>query len=312
MQYGFGTVTEELPRGYTVVKKLGQGAGGTVYVAKQNSLGRTVALKRIPVSIDLDPSAQAELLIEGRALAALRSPSVIAIYDIRFTHDAAWLVTQYVEGQDLQAIIDSHPEIPTEIAMRWICQICRALSDAAAVGVIHRDVKPANILIDTGGNALLADFGVADIRRSLAENATGSALGTPAYMAPEQIRGESTDERSDLYAVALIAYQLLTGEHPFLPTATNLESLFEAQLHQPALSAAPPTLNRATQKCLAQALEKDPTQRQSGAQVFADQLQRAVKKPSRTRGRRRGVLTVLAVCAVGIALGLTVGLLLSK
>ena len=306
-------MNEQPPRGYSLVRRLGSGAAGTVYVGKQISLERTVALKRIPVSVNLDSAARAELLIEARALASMRSPNVIAIYDIGFTPDAAWLVTQYVEGEDLQSIIEAHPQIPPEIAQRWILQICRALSDAAQKGITHRDVKPANILIDTEGNALLADFGVADIRRSVANNATGSALGTPAYMAPEQIRGEATDQRSDLYAAALIAYQLLVGEHPFLPKATDLGSLYEAQLHESAFADDSTGLNRATRKCLEQALEKDPARRQERVQVFGDELERAFKRASARGWRGRGwTLAVLAVCLVGAAFGLAVGLFLNK
>ena len=306
-------MSEQAPRGYSLVRRLGSGAAGTVYVGKQISLDRTVALKRIPVSVDLDATARAELLIEARALASMRSPNVIAIYDICFTPDAAWLVTQYVEGEDLQSIVEVHPQIPPEIAQRWILQICSALSDAAQKGITHRDVKPANILIDTEGNALLADFGVADIRRSVANNATGAALGTPAYMAPEQIRGEATDQRSDLYAAALIAYQLLVGEHPFLPKATDLGSLYEAQLHDPAFVGNTPSLNRATRKSLEQALEKDPELRQQGVQVFGDQLGRAFKRGSARRWRGRGwTLAVLTVCVIGAAFGLAVGLFLNQ
>ncbi len=305
-------MSEQLPRGYSLTRKLASGSAGTVYVGKQVSLDRTVALKRIPVSVDLDATARTELLTEARALALLRSPNVIAIYDIGFTPAAAWLVTQYVEGQDLQSIIEAHPQIPSEIAQRWILQICRALSDASKKGITHRDVKPANILIDTEGNALLADFGVADIRRSVENNATGNALGTPAYMAPEQIRGEATDANLDLCSTALIAYQLLVGKHPFLPNAKNLESLYEAQLHQPALADAPANLNRATRKCLAQALEKDPAERQQNTQIFGEQLERSFTGGRRGSRFRGWVWLVVTGCSIGVVLGLAFGLLLNR
>lgn len=318
-------VNASFPVGYSMIRQLGQGASGTVYVAKQKSLGRTVALKKIVISSELDSVGREESLAEGRALALLRSPNVISVYDVAFTGDAIWLVTQYVEGRDLQHLLDAGAEVGHPVAMRWVLQICSALTTGASVGITHRDIKPANILIDAHGDALLADFGVAELARSVGGAPTGTIVGTPAYMAPEQIRGQESDARTDLYAMALIASQLFLGEHPFLPGAESMNDLLEAQLHSQPLVGADRSLPAPVRKVLERALQKDASQRQPTVAEFARQLSQAADQswagwrdvghlPPQAPVQRnvKPLAVVLVLVVVGAILGLALGMFLSR
>lgn len=318
-------MAEFLPPGFTYVRRLGAGTAGAVFVARQDSLARLVALKQLPGDDQLDPAAARRFLDEGRALAALRSGSAISVYDIVTHGGSVWLVTQYVDGQDLQKVLDAGPSVKFPSAMRWILQIGQALDRANDVGILHRDVKPANILIARNGDAFLADFGVAELVSSLDQQPTGALVGTPAYMAPEQISGGIVDGRSDLYSLAMVALQLLSGEHPYLPHVHSLSEIFTAQLNEDPLASLGPNLPGSIRACLARALAKSSSERQDTVGQFCAELEIAAdadapgwrdlagwrsesrgagqrRKPGRRSGLHRLALLV-AVCLFAAAVG---------
>ncbi len=323
-------MTANPPAGYTLVRQLGRGAGGPVYLARQDSLGREVALKALTVREGVDDDAKSRFINEGRTLASLRNPAVISIYDISFADDAVWLVTQYIDGQDLQQLLGTGILIGKPVALRWILQIGRALEAANNLGIVHRDVKPANILIDGQGDAFLADFGVAELTRSLDGKPTGALVGTPAYMAPEQIRSEAVDGRTDLYALALLSYLLLAGEHPFLAGSSSLVDLLDAQLTESPLHGKVLELPEPIVTCLAHGLAKDPARRPASVGSFCDELAaaaddaypgwrsvgrlprpaRPTPAPPKKSAMSRSSVIVL-ICLVGALVGAAIGLFLA-
>ncbi|PNU18643.1 hypothetical protein C2E25_16610 [Geothermobacter hydrogeniphilus] len=202
----------ELP-GYRIEKTLGSGGMSTVYLARQESLDRLVALKVMAPALVADPTFAERFLQEGKTIAALRHPNIITALDIGSTGTCSYMALEYASGGDLKEKIAA--ELSQEQSLRILRQIGSALAYAHSHGLVHRDIKPENILFEDD-NALLSDFGIAklvDSGRRL--TGTGMSIGTPHYMSPEQARGEDVDGRSDLYSLGILFYEMLTGELPY-------------------------------------------------------------------------------------------------
>jgi len=201
-----------------VVELIGRGGMGAVYRVVQRKLDRTVALKVLPPELAQDPAFEERFLREARALAGLKHARILTVHDFGERDGLYYLVTEFVEGMNLRQMMDMGELTPHE-ALRITPQICEALQFAHDHGVVHRDVKPENLLIDLAGEVRIADFGLA---RIVGDNAKGPALtrstqvlGTPQYMAPEQWRdGQNVDHRADIYAVGVVLYEMLTGQLP--------------------------------------------------------------------------------------------------
>lgn len=207
----------ELP-GIEIETPLGRGGMGTVYLGKQVSLDREVAVKVLAAGLADDPSFLGRLEREARIMARLRHPNIVAVHDFQKLDDGgAAIVMEFVEGGSLRELLRQHPDgLPVNEALRIIRQIAAGLEAAHASGVIHRDMKPENVLIDRDGMARVTDFGLAlplhegNARLTL----TGTTVGTVEYMAPEQLKGGGLDVRLDIFALGVIAYELLTGLTP--------------------------------------------------------------------------------------------------
>lgn len=205
---------------YRVETLLGRGGMGVVYRATDTRLERRIALKVIPKGDSDDREGyEGRFLREARAVAALNHPNVVAIFDVGQTHDLLYFAMEYVDGQNLRTKIGV-PEVPLEARLGWLADIARALHAAHCAGVVHRDVKPENVMIRHDGLVKVLDFGIA--RRTVTlepgtEHVTGDdhVTGTPLYMAPEQLRGEPVDARTDQFAWGILAYELLSGTRPF-------------------------------------------------------------------------------------------------
>ena len=261
---------------FEVVAKLGAGGMATVYRANQPSLGRQVAIKVLSDELARDETFRERFLREARAVAQLTHPNILPVYDFGKDEEtgALYYVMQLVDGGTLSQRLEQPMSV--EEAVRIIVQIARALDYAHRHGVIHRDVKPANVLLTPDGRPLLSDFGIAHIMQETHLTQTGTSLGTPAYMSPEQARGELADHRSDQYALGIMAYELLTGSVPFqADTPVGL-------LHQHAfvppepLRKLRPGLPKNLEKVVMRALAKYPVQRYASAGEFADELEAAV------------------------------------
>ncbi len=200
---------------YQIIRRLGQGGFGTVYLARDQELERLVAIKLPHLSRMQNSSFRTEFLAEARTLAKLDHPSIVPIYDCGVISDGrCFVVSKYIEGRDLARVLVQGPVEPSEV-VRLMIDVAEALQHVHRCGIIHRDIKPANLLLGHEGRIYVADFGLAQ-RETHGSHATRFA-GTPSYMSPEQVRGEGhrIDGRSDLFSLGVTMYELLTGERPF-------------------------------------------------------------------------------------------------
>ena len=224
---------------------------GEVYLAEDLSLGRKVALKFLPASHTGDDSARERLLREAQAAASLDHPFICKVYEVGVSDDHPFIAMEYVDGTALNEKLAAGG-LPVEEAVRLASEIAEALDFAHARRIVHRDLKPANIMLTSDGHVKVMDFGVAKRLTSSDTDLTtiaggmtapGEIVGTPAYMSPEQLRGEPVDARSDVFAFGLVLYEMLTGTHPFRATTIETASaiLNEPQPGSERLSARPGT-----------------------------------------------------------------------
>ncbi|HQW65192.1 MAG TPA: serine/threonine-protein kinase, partial [Pseudomonadota bacterium] len=200
---------------YRVERLLGKGGMGVVYLAHDQQLGIEVALKLLRPELASRPDAFERFRQELLLARQVSNPHVVRIHDL-VRHGEAWLISMdYVAGQSLEQLLDERGTLAPEEALRITRQVASGLGAAHLRGVIHRDLKPANILIDRAGDAYISDFGVARSAGSTGITGSGVVIGTPEYLSPEQARAESVDGRSDLYAVGLMLYEMLSGTLPF-------------------------------------------------------------------------------------------------
>ncbi len=186
---------------------------GTLYVAHDPVLDRHIALKVLLGDIDL-PGARERFVREARATAALSNPNIVTIYDYGDYESQPYIVMEYIHGETLAELIRRRPELPVSVRLRWMEELCSAVGYAHARGIIHRDIKPPNLMIDAYGQLKVLDFGIARMQGTLVTNAT-ALIGTPGYTAPEQIRGGQIDHRSDLFSIGVVCYELLAYTEAF-------------------------------------------------------------------------------------------------
>ena len=272
---------------YQIVSELGRGGMAVVYKAFQPSLNRYVALKVLPEYFQHDPEFVARFRQEAQAAAQLSHPNIVVIHDIGEQAGVYYIAMEYLEGGSLrdrlaQTAAQGGAYSPQE-ALSVLEQVGSALDYAHSRGLIHRDVKPANILFGADGRPRLTDFGIARAADSARLTRTGVLLGTPEYMSPEQAQGESIDRRSDLYALGVVAYEMLTGRVPFqgnTPHATLHSVVYEAP---PPPRQVKPGLSPEVEAALLQALAKRPEARFQQAAALAGALRPAlsVQAPAR-------------------------------
>ncbi len=258
-----------------VVRELGRGGSSIVYLAIERELGREVAVKTIHPLFATDADAVARLVREARTLARLEHPNIVTFYGVRRLADGGLaMLMQYVRGERLKDRIRGHGRLGVDESRRILADVARALAHAHRFHVVHRDIKPENIYLDaTLGIARLSDFGIArswDGEASLTQ--AGLAIGTPAYMAPEQIDGAPLDGRSDLYSLGLVGYEMLTGERPW--NGQNLYGIIYSQKHEtlPPLRSARADLPDDLVAAIEGAIQKDPALRWASAEAFLAHL----------------------------------------
>lgn len=258
--------------GYRVISELGNGGTATVYLAVQESLGRKVALKVSNQSTS-DATAVERFLREAKIMSQLSHPHIVAVHE--FSRAGSWhyIAMEYLGGGNLRQRIRNR-DITTGDAVRIIAQITQALDFAHDKGFLHRDIKPGNILFRNDGSAVLTDFGIAratspsSLRSALPANASATVVGTPRYMSPEQAKGKTLDRRSDLYAVGVLLFELLTGKVPF----DGEDALDIGIKHLKARVPPLPPAVAAYQTVVEKLLAKDPDQRYQRGQPFIDAI----------------------------------------
>jgi serine/threonine protein kinase len=273
---------------YEVVAELGRGAMGVVYQARDPQIDRMVAVKTVSLwgqEPDEENEFRLRFMHEAQAAGRLHHPGIVAIFDVGENPENRnpYIVLEYVAGEALNRMLAREKKLPLETALQLAEEIAEALDYAHAQGVIHRDIKPGNILVTETGHAKIADFGIAKL--NLAHfTLPGRVLGTPAYMAPEQLNGEGVDGRSDLFSLGVILYAMVTGHSPFQGDSATTVSFKVANREPVAASALDLTLPRELDEVISRAMAKDREQRyQRGAEFAEDVRQlRDLVKPGPT------------------------------
>ena len=264
---------------YKLLGELGRGAMGVVYKAEDPNLDRVVALKTIILDKDADGRAeyQKRFLTEAKAAGKLNHPNIVTTFDFGEADGVAYLAMELLEGTDLRKRVQQGP-IPAVEAVEIACQVAEGLAYAHHRGVVHRDIKPGNIMLPDRGAAKIMDFGLARMRVADHKTSTGMVLGTPKYMSPEQLAGRPLDHRSDIFSLGAVLFEMLTGQPPF--TGTDVSQLMHNIAH--AVHVAPtrlaPGLPAVLDLIVARALEKSPEQRYQDAQELVDDLHSALSE----------------------------------
>jgi tRNA A-37 threonylcarbamoyl transferase component Bud32 len=259
---------------YELLELVGHGAMGVVYKAHDTFLDRIVAIKTYRQDVPITEDIRRRFEREVRTSSKLTHPNVVVVYDGGLEQDVPYLAMEFIEGPTLAAEMNRRGRLPTGEALAMLEEIADGLAYAHARGVVHRDLKPANILLAGGRHPKIADFGVARLMSSQTA-VTTTPVGTPSYMAPEQIEGKPVDARCDVFALAILAYELLTGKQPFAGEGLTavLYQIMNVDPEPP--SHVDPKLPKALDEVIARALAKDPAQRTSDVTAFAAQLRQA-------------------------------------
>ena len=292
--------------GYSILEELGSGSLSSVYKAVEEPLGRTVAIKLLKSSIAPTSPFASQLEREAKVLAELSHPNIGLLYGFVKTEARMHLVLEFVDGYSLATLLKKRPGVPPDSVAAIGAAVARGLAHAHARGIVHRDIKPANVLVGKKGDVKIFDFGIA---QRLADEPVGlssprledvAAFGTPAYMSPEQILGETVDARSDIFSLGVVLYQLVCGARPFersdegerRPSAHRIRRDPPIPLHRRA-----PDVPLALERIVMRAIEKLPADRFQTAEALAEQLEELVQ--ART-GLPREELVVRALEHAGL------------
>jgi WD40 repeat protein len=322
---GEATAPPPLPRpgipGYELLEELGRGGMGVVYKARDVVLNRPVALKMILAGAYASERERARFRVEAEAVARLRHPNVVQIYDVGEEDGRPYLALEFAEGGSLADLLNGTPQ-PADPTAALVEVLARAVHAAHRAGVVHRDLKPANILLTEDGTPKVTDFGLAkQADQDSARTGTGTIVGTPSYMAPEQAAGQpaAVGPAADVYALGAILYEALTGQPPF-KAATALETLEQVRTHEVAPPRRlRPQVPRDLETICLKCLQKDPRHRYASAAALADDLHAYLeRRPIQARPPRFGerflkwvqrrpavaALAAAVVCVTGVAVGL--------
>ena len=293
--------------GYRVVELLGRGGMSVVYRAEHVRLGRPAALKLLAATLGQGDHRE-RFLRESKLAASLDHPGIVPVFDAGEEDGLLYIAMAYVEGSDLKTLLVREGKLPLRRTLRILGQVASALDAAHARGLVHRDVKPANILVGPGDRAYLSDFGVVKELAAAGTTRTGSFVGTIEYSAPEQIEGKEVDARADVYALACVLYECVVGTPPFHRSSDV--AVLNAHLHAspPKLSKAAPDLPPALEPLLAKALSKSPLDRYAGCgELMAAARAAAAPEPHVSRARLALSVGLLALAGLaGAALAVAV------
>jgi eukaryotic-like serine/threonine-protein kinase len=315
-----------LPKRYASPVLVAHGGMGEVYRATDSVLERSVAVKLLSDRYTREDEARARFRREALAAARLSAaPHVVTVFDVAEHRGRPLIVMEYLEGGSVYDRLQQG-KVPRELALTWLEQAAAALDRAHENGVVHRDVKPGNLLLDREGNVHVSDFGIASASGSDTLTSPGTILGTAGYLAPEQARGEAATPASDRYALGVVAFELLTGRRPYAGDTPTTEAFAHLHADVPSATAVDPALPPSVDAVFRSALAKDPAERPStsrelvaGMRAALEQAQPATPPPTRvykavTPGRRRvhrSRRPVAAFAVIAAAALLVVGLVVA-
>lgn len=278
-------LTNQVIAGYSVLHRLGVGGMSEVYLAFQNSLHRHVALKVLRADFVGSEEHEQRFLQEARSVASLIHPNIVQVYDVGKFDSTLYIAQEYVPGSNLNSFIQRRGALPLEEAVSILWQAASALQKAASIGLVHRDIKPDNLLLTPDGEVKVADFGLARARgKNQNLTAVGVALGTPLYMSPEQVQGLSVDSRSDLYSLGATAYHMLSGRPPFSGETALALAMQHIQAEAVPLDQLRPDLPEQLVGIVHQLLKKSPEDRFGSAMELARELRSFIEVHLEGRG----------------------------
>lgn len=303
-----------LPERYTGPQPIGRGGMGEIYRATDTSLGRAVAIKVLDDRYARDENVRARFTREALAAARLSgNANIVTIYDVGEHDERPFIVMEYLAGGSLEERLRDGGPVPVRQALEWLEQAASALDAAHKEGVVHRDVKPANLLLDRNGRVYVADFGIASAAGMDSLTQTGTVLGTASYLSPEQAQGARTTAASDLYSLGVVAYELFAGRRPFEADSVAAEAIAHVTGEVPSVGDA--ELDRV----FAKALAKAPEQRYSSGAEFVAALRAAIEhaagstrithvaRPERSRWLLPVLVAALIIAGIAAAFALTRG-----
>jgi serine/threonine-protein kinase len=264
---------------YEIVAELGQGAMGVVYRALDPVLNRVVAIKTINMALKQDEIAEYEARFyqEAQAAGGLNHPNIVTVYDIGKSGTVAYMAMEFLEGDELAALLARGTALPVMRAVNIAMQVADGLAYAHEHDVIHRDIKPANIMITNAGLAKITDFGIARMRAAKVMTQTGVVLGSPKYMSPEQVLGKRAEARSDIFSLGAVLYEMLTGKAPFVAADVNAMMFQTLNLIPPPPSTFKPVVPAMLDLIIAKMLAKGPDDRYSSARELVADLRECSK-----------------------------------
>jgi serine/threonine-protein kinase len=274
-----------LPARYTDAKLIAAGGMGRVFHACDAELRRDVAVKVLAEHFADNEAVRARFRREALAAARLSgNPNIVTIFDVAEFHGQPMIVMEYLEGGSLEARLEGHAGCPPAQVLTWLEQAAGALDAAHAAGVVHRDIKPGNLLLDARDHVHVGDFGIASAVGLASLTETGTILGTAGYLSPEQARGERATAASDRYSLAVVAFELLAGRRPFESDSTTAEATRHATAPVPSIHRLRPDLPAAFDRVFAHALAKEPAARYDSAAEFVAELREALREDAGTTG----------------------------
>ncbi len=270
---------------YQIVAPLGEGGMAAVFRAYQPGMERYVALKVLPRQLAEDPEFSARFQREARLLAQLQHPHILPVFDFGQAEGYSFIVMPFVPSGTLTDSMQGQP-LPLPRVRQVISQVGDALNYAHGRGLVHRDVKPSNVLMDESGNCLLTDFGLARmVEGSVNLTATGTIMGTPAYMSPEQGAGQTIDSRSDIYSLGIILYEMATGRVPYKAETPIAVVFMHVSGPLPLPRSLNPALPEAVERVILKALAKNPDERYQTAEDMVEALKRAIPEATTVKGK---------------------------
>ncbi|HET7217232.1 MAG TPA: serine/threonine-protein kinase [Vicinamibacterales bacterium] len=285
---------------YIVRRELGRGGMGVVYLVDDTRLSRPVALKALAPEVGRDPSRRERLRLEARAAAVLSHPSIATVYSLDEIGDDLYLACEYVPGEPLRSLLAAGP-LPIAQVVTIGVQLASALATAHTVGVIHRDIKPENVMKTPSGVVKILDFGLARMEGAATPKLTqtGVIVGTPAYMAPEQVLGQHVDFRTDLFALGVLIYELASGVNPFVAKTVSGTLARIVESEPSALSTVRPQIPPGLDRIVARCLRKDPAQRYESTLDLVADLEQLESELTQLRQRALEPIDSRSAAALG-------------